>query len=95
MAKKDLIVDDEYCTAMGKYFEKQGEELDKLIVEYIEVLQNIKSTAIVKGEVSKALKVYIEYVKKMKNQLGSVSKNANNQVSSFLNRIDTEDQYLF
>ena len=30
MASNELIIDDDYCNAMGEYFVKQGEEIDKL-----------------------------------------------------------------
>lgn len=95
MASKNLIVDDDYCKAMGAYFEKQGEELDELVVEYISILQELKSKAIVKGDVSKALSTYISYVKKMKDKIGNISDSAKTQIDSFLERIDAEDKYLF
>ena len=38
MASNELIIDDDYCNAMGEYFVKQGEEIDKLIMDYINIL---------------------------------------------------------
>lgn len=46
MASNELIIDDDYCRAMGSYFTKQGEELDQLIVDYISILQDVKIRAL-------------------------------------------------
>ena len=73
MASNELIIDDEYCKAMGSYFKKQGEEIDELISEYLDVLQNVKNKAIVSGAVSDALLVYLVYVEKLTKYLDNVS----------------------
>ena len=54
MASNELIIDDDYCRAMGSYFTKQGEELDQLIVDYISILQDVKNKGITSGDVSNA-----------------------------------------
>lgn len=95
MASNELIIDDEYCKAMGTYFSKQGEEMDKLISDYIAILQEVKSKAITSGEVSKTLNTYITYVKKMNKQIGSISTSTKTQINNFLARVDSEDKYLF
>lgn len=95
MASKQLIIDDDYCKAMGKYFVNQGEQIDKFVTEYISILQEVNSKAIVSGEVSKALSTYIKYVKKMNKQIGNISSIVNTQINNFLIEIDTEDKYLF
>lgn len=95
MASNELIIDDEYCKAMGSYFKKQGEEMDKLTVEYIKILQEVKSKAITSGEVSKALSAYIGYVQKLNKKIGNISTSTKTQVDNFLARVDSEDKYLF
>ena len=95
MASNELIIDDEYCKAMGSYFKKQGEEIDELISEYLDVLQNVKNKAIVSGAVSDALLVYLVYVEKLTKHFGTISSSANSQIIKFLKRVDSEDQYLF
>ena len=95
MASNELIIDDEYCKAMGTYFAKQGEEMDKLISDYIAILQEVKNKAITSGEVSKTLNTYITYVKKMNKQIGSISTSTKTQINNFLARVDSEDKYLF
>ena len=49
MASNELIMDDEYCKLMGTYFVRQGERMDQLVVEYVKILQDIKSKVITSG----------------------------------------------
>lgn len=95
MASKEIIIDDDYCRSMGQYFIKQGENMEKLISDYISILQTIKEKAITSGDVSKALETYITYAKKLKGQFSNISTISNTHVENFLKRIDEADQYLF
>ena len=95
MASNELIVDDEYCKAMGKYFVNQGEQLEKQINDYILILQDVKSKAIISGEVSDALSAYIEYVKRLNKKISNISTSTKSDIDNFLARIDSEDKYLF
>ena len=84
MASNDLIIDDDYCKSMQTYFMIQGEQLDKLISDYV-----------VSGEVSKALSVYISYAQKLSEQFSDISSVAKIQINNFLTSVDNADQYLF
>ncbi len=95
MASNELIIDDEYCRSMGAYFESQGEQLDTFIVDYVEILEEVKAKAIMSGEVSNALSTYISYVNQLKSQIGLVSRDAKREIEGFLTRVDIEDQFLF
>lgn len=95
MASNELIIDDDYCKAMGAYFVKQGEQMDKLVTDYVSILEEVKNKAIISGDVSKALNTYITYVKKMDKQIGCISTPAKTEIDNFLARVDSEDQYLF
>lgn len=95
MADKQLIIDDEFCNAMADYYVKQGEQLDKVISQYVSILQGIKDKAITSGDVSKALGAYITYAQKLNGQIGSISTIAKTHVTTFLTRIDSADKYLF
>lgn len=95
MASNQCIIDDEYCKSMGSYFKKQGEALDKMISDYIDVLETVKNTAIKDGDVAKALDSFIEYAKQMKGKIGVISNSAQVQVTNFLSKVDEADQYLF
>lgn len=95
MASNELIIDDEYCKAMGTYFTKQGQQLDQMISDYVAILQDVRNKAIVSGDVAKALSAYISYAEKLKKQIGNISTSASNQINSFLTKVDAADQYLF
>lgn len=95
MASSELIIDDDYCKAIGNYFAAQGERLDSLVAEYEAILQNVESKAIVSGDVSRALAVYIGYVNKLKQQFGNISSVVSKQISFFVSEIDEADEYLF
>lgn len=95
MASNELIIDDEYFRSMGAYFESQGEQLETFIVDYLEILQEVKTKGIISGEVSNALSTYISYVSRLKNQINLVSRDAKREIEGFLTRVDIEDQFLF
>lgn len=95
MASNELIIDDDFCRAMATYFEKQGESMDKLIAEYITILKDVKSDGIVSGDVADALSTFISYAEKLDKQIGKVSTSLKTQIDRFLERVDSEDQYLF
>jgi len=95
MAESSLKIDDDYCTAVGKYCSKQGGYLEEYIKQYITILQGIKKDAIKSGDVAKALDAYIKYAKKLENQIGNISTNAQQQANNFIKAVDNADQYLF
>lgn len=95
MASNQLIIDDDYCRAMSDYFIKQGEHMDTVIAEYVLILQDIKKNAIISGDVSNALEMYISYAQKLNKQIGNISTVAKSHIEYFLIRVDDADQYLF
>ena len=95
MASNELIIDDDYCKKMGSFYVKQGEQIDALIADYISILEEVKSKGIISGNVSQALAAYINYVKKLKKQIGRVSTPIKTEIDRFLAKVDSEDQYLF
>ena len=95
MASNELIIDDEYCRSMGKYFETQGQKIDQIVSQYVSILQELRSKAIVSGELANALSAYISYASKLNKQIGNLSTTAKKQVDAFLSNVDSADQYLF
>lgn len=95
MASKDLIIDDDFCKSMGTYFVKKGAEMDRMIADYISILQDVRNKGIVGGDVATALSSYISYASKLKKQIGNISSDLNSKINSFLSRVDDADQYLF
>lgn len=95
MAESSLKIDDDYCKAVGTFYKTQGEYLNTYIKKYITVLESIKKDAIKQGDVAIALDSYIQYAKKMDNQIKTISTDVQQQVTNFLKDIDNADQYLF
>lgn len=95
MAERSLKIDDDYCLAVAKYYSKQGTYLDECVKQYITILQGIRKDAIKGGDVARALDVYISYAKKLENQIGKISANAQQQANNFIKAVDNADQYLF
>ncbi|TGY39943.1 hypothetical protein E5347_16215 [Clostridium sartagoforme] len=95
MAESSLKIDDDYCKEVAEYFSKQGGYLDEYVKQYITILQGIKKDAIKGGDVAKALDAYIQYAKKLENQIGNISANAQQQAKNFIKAVDDADQYLF
>ncbi len=95
MASNELIIDDEYCRAMGSFFVSQGQQIDQIISEYVSILQDLRNRAIISGDVAKALTAYISYANKLNKQIGNISTTAKKQVDAFLSKVDAADQYLF
>ena len=95
MAGTELIVDDEFCKAMGEYYVKQGERLDQVLSKYLTILNDIQKKGIKKGEVAEALSMYITLSKKLCKQFENVSSVTKTHVTNFLSKIDSADQYLF
>ena len=95
MASNELIIDDDYCKAMGEYCQTQGKELDKIIKDYIKILQEVKDKGITSGEVSNALNVYISYVRRLDGIIEGLSSPIKGEVTRFLSKVDEKDKYLF
>lgn len=95
MASNSTIIDDEYCTAMGAYFIKQGQQLDETVSNYISALQAARTGAIKGGDVANALDAYIDYAEKLRNQIGIISNDAKAHITAFLSKVDEADQFLF
>ena len=95
MASTELIVDDEYCKKMGAYFWTQGEQLDKCFNNYLNIIQQVQSSAVVSGETSNALAAYVSKAFLIKGQISIISQSAKELAEDFVTRVDAEDKYLF
>ena len=95
MATNQCVIDDTYCLSMGNYCKVQGERIEKMLEDYLAVLNTVRAGAIMKGQVHEVLDAYIEYAQKMKGNVGLLSQNAQAQITKFLNKVDETDQYLF
>lgn len=95
MAGTELKIDDEYVTEMGKYFIDKGEELQGYIDKYIQILDKIRTDAIIEGDTAKALDEFIGFSKNLNVIIQELGKNAKKQSEGFAIEIDKADSYLF
>lgn len=95
MAGTQLQIDDEYCEKMAQYFVDKGRVIEGFIQEYIDILNRIEETAIMKGDIADSLKDFIAYAKKLKGSINDISGNAQSQTKQFVSAIDSADKYLF
>lgn len=95
MAGTYLQIDDDYIKNVKTYFVDEGKEIESFLKEYISILESIKKTSIIRGDVAVELGKYINYAKKMKGQINNISETANKQCIKFISSVDNADQYLF
>ena len=95
MAKKDLIVDEDYIRSMQSYFVTKSYEMEAVIIQYLSILNSVKKNAVKSGEVAKALSDYIVFAKQLKNKLPDISKKLDTQLNNFINSIDNADKFLY
>lgn len=95
MATNDLIVDDEYCKAMGDYFVRVGKDLDGIILDYINILQDVYKAGVKSGEIHLALRIFLMTVRQLKNKTGQTSDQIHADIDTFVNAIDKLDKFKF
>ena len=95
MASKDLIIDDEYCSSVSGYVDREGNNIESLLNFYIAALNEIRQKAILEGDVANALSAYIGYATRLKGRFRILSTSTKIQISNYLEAIDEADKYLF
>lgn len=99
----NLKVDDEYVQRIGRIRNIQGLKLDVdygngkdcIFNAYINILESIKSEAIIQGDIANALEAYISCAKSIKGQLKSISDDLKNLCNCFIEEIDVADKDIF
>ena len=71
------------------------DQINETLNSYYNYLNKTKEQAIISGEVSDALSTYMNYVLKTKGVALNLSSQYSKMVNSFLNEIDTEDDFLY
>lgn len=95
MADHTLVIDDEYIMGVGSHCKNRGRALEEILVEYISILEEIRSEAILGGEIATALGDYIGCVKLRKERITAISNNVKTVTNNFVADIDEADAYLF
>lgn len=95
MASRELIIDDEYCSSVSGYVDREGNNIESLLNFYIAALNEIRQKAIIEGDVANALSAYIEYANRLTNRFSILSTSIKIQISNYLEAVDEADKYLF
>ena len=95
MTKNELIIDDDYCNELGNLIKARGAHVEYTLTEYIKIMEDIKNSGIISGDVADALQLYIEYTSRLKNNVGKIADSISEETTEFLTKIDEADQYLF
>lgn len=95
MEEVQLIVDDQYCQEMGRFFKNKGEKLNQIVTEYVQILQEIRDSAIMEGEIATVLSQYIDCCKQLEGQIRVLSTTIDGTITRFLLSVDEADDYLF
>lgn len=95
----NLIVEDEYITGVGSFYEKQYEKYDDYMNQYIKILGEIAKEGIVSGQTHDAL---VEFQKQVATQSGaknssakSFGKKYNTFCEEFISDLDKADGDLY
>lgn len=95
----DLIVCDEYYSAIGEWLKKQGELLSFDINKYASILTEVSNNGIMEGATAEALKEFISQVRTdlegtnvKPSFIGSASKR---YCVNFVSHIDDADKDLY
>ena len=91
----DIIIDEEYITALKDFVSCQGEQFETFLTEYITILMQTKTDGITKGKTADALRNYIQIASALKNHIGNTSELAKQLLENYTNDIDEADSYLY
>ena len=91
----NLIIDDDYVYGIGTAGRSRAFKLEKILDEYLTILKEIKSEALVDGEIAQALDAFIECVGLLNNQLTTVSESLDTACVGFIQEVNDADQFLF
>lgn len=91
----NLIIDDEYVYSVGDDCVLRGRKLEEILDSYLAILNEIKSEALIEGDISDALGLFIECVTPLNDQLTTLSKSVDDTCLRFVQDVNTADDFLF
>lgn len=91
----DLIVDDENLREIGNYFQEISKTLETYLDDYTNILNEIKTEAVMSGAISEALDTFIIHAKNLDSSISELDIEIKNSIDKFLEEIDEKDQYLY
>lgn len=95
MAGTELIIDDDYVATMGTYLNDKGTELQGFVDQYIQILEKIRTDAIIAGDTAKALDEFINFSKNLNVKIQELGASGKKQAEGFAIEVDEADSYLF
>lgn len=91
----NLIIDDEYILDVGSDCNRRGIKLEEILEQYLGILKEIQTEALVEGNVAEALVAFVSCVELLKGQIKDLSKSVDDRSYSFIQDVNDADQYLF
>lgn len=95
MTDNQMIIDEDYCKEMNNYYIQQAEFLNLFIIQYIEILKETKTKALVSGSVATAMAIYISHVELLQNQIRNITYDIDNDIGNFIRQVESEDTITF
>lgn len=95
MAGTELKIDDDYINGMAEFLNTRAANIQGGIDTYIEILGNIRESAIKEGDTAGALDTFISYAKNLSGVVKELGETAKSACTAFLAEVDEKDEYLF
>ncbi|MEE0962743.1 MAG: hypothetical protein U0L73_00815 [Ruminococcus bromii] len=91
----DLIIYDDSINDTSETIKTLSSELQTIMDNYIDTVTEIKTNAVKSGDTSDKLEVFIQYASKLRSTISSVGEEISMDMSTYLEEIDTKDEYLY
>ena len=91
----DLVIYDESINDTSETIKTLSSELQTIMDNYIDTVTEIKTNAVKSGDTSDKLEVFIQYAGQLKSTISSLGEEISMDMSTYLEEIDTKDEYLY
>lgn len=91
----DLIIYDDSINDTSETIKTLSSELQTIMDNCIDTVTEIKTNAVKSGDTSDKLEVFIQYASKLRSTISSVGEEISMDMSTYLEEIDTKDEYLY
>lgn len=92
---ENLVIDDDYVQDVGDVCARRGRELEEILSSYLEILDVIKSEALIEGDISLALEAFNECAAALSGQIEKISSQIQDVCGAFIVEVNDADSYLF
>ncbi|WP_044088097.1 hypothetical protein [Bifidobacterium bombi] len=90
-----LFIDDSYVIETGKACADLGQKLEGDFDDFLKIMQDISSNAVISGATHDAAKAYLQTAGSLKTQLSAISAEVDKACRSLITQIDADDQWLY